>query len=167
LLREGYHRTGVRGLTGAATLMRAVDLALTIASAVAAGIVVAAIALMARGSGVALARVALPVGIALLALQTALGEWSLAAFGLLAALIASAAMLAVRGGSRDHAPTWIALGVFAIAGLVGGYGVLAHGLCAAGDAYGCGGTAPDLLALAGSAIALAAYAYLGWQALRP
>lgn len=167
MLREGYHRTGGRGLTGAATLRHAVDLALTIASAVAAGVIVAAIVLMARGSGATLARVALPVGIALLALQTALGEWSLAAFGLLAALIASAAVLAVRGGARDDARTWLALGVFAIAGLVGGYGVLAHGLCAAGDAYGCAGTAPDLLALAGSAVALTAYAYLAWQALRP
>ena len=143
------------------------DHALTIASAVAAGLTVATIVLVARGSGLRLARAVLPTGIALLILQTLLGEWSVAAFGLLAALVASAGVLAVRAGSRDHAPTWIALGAFAIAGLVGGYGVLAHGLCAAGDGYGCAGTVPDVLALIGSAGALVAYAYLSWRALRP
>lgn len=139
----------------------------TIASAVMAGVVIAVVVLLARGSGARLARVALPLGILLLAVQTAFGHWSVAAFGLLGALVVSAGALAVHGGSRDHAPTWLALGVFAVAGLAGGFGVLAHGLCAAGDAYGCAGTAPDLLAVAGWAIALAAYGYLGWQALRP
>lgn len=143
------------------------EFAFTIASAILAGAVVAVVVLLARGAGTRLARITLPLGILLLAVQMALGIWSVAAVGLLGALIASAGALAVRGGARDHAPTWIALGVFAIAGLAGGFGVLAHGLCAAGDAYGCAGTAPDLLAVAGWAVALAAYGYLGWQALRP
>lgn len=143
------------------------EFAFTIASAVLAGVVIAVIVLLVRGSGTRLARVALPTGILLLAVQTALGQWSVAAFGLLGALIVSAGALAVRGGARDHAPTWLALGVFAVAGLAGGFGVLAHGLCAAGDGYGCAGTAPDLLAVAGWAVALAAYGYLGWQALKP
>lgn len=145
----------------------AVEFAFTIASALLAGAVIAVIVLLARGAGTRPARVVLPVGILVLAAQTALGLWSIAAFGLLGALIVSAGALAVRGGSRDHAPTWLALGVFAVAGLAGGFGVLAHGLCAAGDAYGCAGTAPDLLAVLGWAVALAAYGYLGWQALRP
>ena len=143
------------------------EFAFTIASALMAGAVIATVVLLARGAGMHLARVALPLGILLLAAQTALGIWSVAAFGLLGALIVSAGALAVRGGSRDHGPTWIALGVFAVDGLAGGFGVLAHGLCAAGDAYGCAGTAPDLLAIVGWAVALTAYGYLGWQALRP
>ena len=145
----------------------AVEFAFTIASALLAGAVIAVIVLLARGAGTRSARVVLPVGILVLAAQTVLGLWSVAAFGLLGALIVSAGALAVRGGARDHAPTWLALGVFAVAGLAGGFGVLAHGLCAAGDAYGCAGTAPDLLAVVGWAVALAAYGYLGWQALRP
>jgi hypothetical protein len=144
-----------------------VEFGFTIASAVMAGAVIAVTVLLVRGAGARLARIALPAGILVLTAQTVLGHWSVAAFGLLGALVVSAGALAVRGGSRDHAPTWLALGVFAVAGLAGGFGVLAHGLCTTGDAYGCAGTAPDLLAVAGWAVALAAYGYLGWQALRP
>ena len=123
---------------------------------------------LARRRPVALhaARVVLPVGVLVLIIQMALRHWSLAAFALLAALIASAAALAVGGRGRDHAPTWIALAVFAATGLAGGFGLLTQGLCLVGDTYGCGGVGPDALALVGWTIAWSAYAYLAWGALR-
>ena len=112
------------------------------------------------------ARGVLPAGVLVLIAQLALRHWSLAAFALLAALIASAAALAVRGRGRDHPPTWIALAVFAAAGLAGGFGLLTQGLCLVGDTYGCGGAGPDALALVGWVAAWAAYGYLAWGALR-
>lgn len=112
------------------------------------------------------ARGVLPAAVLVLIAQMALRHWSLAAFALLAALIASAAVLAVRGRGREHAPTWIALAVFAATGLAGGFGLLTQGLCLVGDTYGCGGVGPDALALVGWSIAWSAYAYLAWGALR-
>ena len=130
-------------------------------------VIAATVVLALRTTGSAhIARVVLPVGVAVLIAQMAFRHWSLAAFVLLAAVIVSAGALAVRGRGRDHAPTWIALGVFAAAGLTGGFGLLTQGLCDAGTAYNCGGTAPDVLAAAGWAIAFAAYAYLAIGALR-
>jgi hypothetical protein len=56
--------------------------------------------------------------------------------------------------------------VFAAAGLTGGFGLLAHGLCNAGSAYNCAGTGADLLAVSGWAVAFGAYTYLAVGALR-
>lgn len=111
------------------------------------------------------ARIVLPLAVLELIIQMALRHWSVAAFALLAVVIASAGALAV--GGRDRSSTWIALGVFAAAGLAGGFGLLTHGLCLVGETYGCGGTGPDLLAIVGWGIAWSAYAYLAWGALRP
>jgi hypothetical protein len=139
-----------------------------IGSAVLTVVVVAVIvALTRRTTGaVHLARIVLPVAVITLLVQMALHHWSLAAFALLAAVIISAGALAVRGRGREHGPTWVALGVFAAAGLAGGFGLLTQGLCDAGKSYNCGGTGPDVLAAVGWAIAFAAYAYLAVGALR-
>lgn len=139
-----------------------------IVSAVLTVFVVAAIVALARRTtgAVHLARIVLPLAVITLIAQMALRHWSLAAFALLAAVIISAGALAVRGRGREHGPTWIALGVFAAAGLAGGFGLLATSLCDAGDSYNCGGTGPDVLAAIGWAIAFAAYAYLAAGALR-
>ena len=147
---------------------RCVSTFFIIASAVLAVLVAAAIVLLARRDvgAVHAARIVLPLGVIVLLVQMALHHWSLAAFALLATIIISAGALAVRGRGRDHGPTWIALGVFAAAGLAGGFGLLAQGLCDAGNAYNCGGTGADLLAAVGWAIAFAAYAYLALGALR-
>ncbi len=138
-----------------------------IASAVAAVLVIAVIVLLARGGDPTAARAVLPAAIVVLIGQMAFGHWSLAAFALLAAVIVSAAALAIRGPGRGHGPTWIALAVFGAAGLVGGYGLLANALCRAGDTYNCASTGTDALAIVGWAIAFGAYAYLAWGALRP
>ena len=119
-----------------------------------------------RGTAVRTARVVLPLAVATLIVQMALRHWSIEAFALLAVVILSAGALAVRGRGRDHAPTWIALGVFAAAGLAGGFGLLTQGLCLVGETYGCGGVGPDVLAIVQPAIAWAAYGYLAWGALR-
>lgn len=139
-----------------------------IASAFLAVLVVAVIVALARrtSGAVHLSRIVLPLAVILLLAQMALHHWSLAAFALLAAVIISAGALAVRGRGRDHGPTWVALGVFAAAGLAGGFGLLTQGLCDAGNGYNCGGTGPDVLAAVGWAIAFAAYAYLAAGALR-
>ena len=142
------------------------DLTLALVPALLAACVIAVIALLVRGGGLHLGRIVLPLGLAALLAQLVIGHWSVASFALLGAMIVSAAALAVRGGSRDHAPTWVALAVFALAGLVGGYGVLVHGLCAAGDTYDCAGTGSNALALIGWVVALGAYGYLARQALR-
>ncbi len=142
------------------------NLALTTASGIAAILVVAAIIRLARGDGKRLARVILPLATALLIVQIGLQYWSLTAFVLLASMIVSAGALAIRGGGYHHGKTWIALAIFAASGLAGGFGLLAQALCAAGGTYGCAGTGPDLLAIVGWAIALTAYAYLAWRALR-
>ena len=139
-----------------------------IGSAVLTVFVVAVIVALARRTtgAVHLARIVLPLAMFILLAQMALHHWSLAAFALLAAVIISAGALAVRGRGREHGPTWIALGVFAAAGLAGGFGLLTQGLCDAGNGYNCGGTGPDVLAAVGWAIAFAAYAYLAAGALR-
>ncbi|MGI9185973.1 MAG: hypothetical protein ACR2J9_00365 [Gaiellales bacterium] len=125
------------------------------------------VALARRTSGaVHLARIVLPLAVIVLLVQMALHHWSLAAFALLASVIISAGALAVRGRGREHGPTWIALGIFAAAGLAGGFGLLTQGLCDAGNSYNCGGTGPDVLAAIGWAIAFAAYTYLAAGALR-
>lgn len=143
------------------------DVFFTIASAVAALLVVGVIVQLGRGGDAMAARAVLPAAIVVLIGQMAFGHWSLPAFALLAAVIVSAGALAVRGPGREHGRTWAALAVFAGAGLVGGYGLLANALCRAGDTYNCASTGPDALAIAGWAIAFAAYAYLAWGALRP
>lgn len=139
-----------------------------IASAVLTVLVAAVIVALARrtSGAVHLSRIVLPLAVITLLSQMALRHWSLAAFALLAAVIISAGALAVRGRGREHGPTWIALGVFAAAGLAGGFGLLTQGLCDAGNGYNCGGTGPDALAAVGWAIAFAAYAYLAAGALR-
>jgi hypothetical protein len=138
----------------------------TLASAVMSVAVVATVTLLASGRGVALARVTLPIAIIVLVGQMAFELWSVPAFVLLASVIVSAGALAVRGRGRDHAPTWIALAVFATAGVAGGFGLLANGLCTAGDSYNCAGTGPDVLAIVGWVTAFGAYGYLAWGALR-
>ncbi len=142
------------------------ELFFTVASAALSVVVILAIILLARGRGIMLARAALPVAIVLIVLQMAVGHWSVPAFVLLSALIVSAGALAVRGPGRDHGPTWIALATFAAAGIAGGFGLLANGLCSAGDSYNCAGTGPDILAIVGWLIAFGAYGYLAWGALR-
>ncbi len=142
------------------------NLALTTASGIVAILVVATIIRLARGEGKRLARVILPLATALLIVQIGLQHWPLTAFALLASMIVSAGALAIRGGGYHHGKTWIALAIFAASGLAGGFGLLAQALCAAGGTYGCAGTGPDLLAIVGWAIALTAYAYLAWGALR-
>ena len=139
-----------------------------IVSAVLTVFVVAAIVALARRTpgAVHLARIVLPLAVITLIAQMALRHWSLAAFALLAAVVVSAGALAVRGRGREHGPTWIALGVFAAAGLAGGFGLLATSLCDAGDSYNCGGTGPNVLAAIGWAVAFAAYTYLAVGALR-
>ena len=139
-----------------------------IASAVLTVFVVAVIVALARQTtgAVHLARIILPLGVITLIAQMALRHWSLAAFALLAAVIVSAGALAVRGRGRDHGPTWIALAVFAAAGLAGGFGLLTQGLCDAGNSYNCAGTGPDIIAAVGWAIAFSAYTYLAAGALR-
>ena len=119
-----------------------------------------------RASAVQTSRVVLPLAVATLVVQMALRHWSVEAFVLLAVVIVSAGALAVRGRGRDHAPTWVALGVFAAAGLAGGFGLLTQGLCVVGETYGCGGLGSDLLAAVGWTVAWAAYGYLAWNALR-
>ena len=139
-----------------------------IISAILTVFVVAVVVALARRTpgAVHLARIVLPLSVIALITQMALRHWSLAAFALLAAVIVSAGALAVRGRGRSHGPTWIALGIFAATGLAGGFGLLATGLCSAGNSYNCGGTGPDVLAATGWAIAFAAYAYLAAGALR-
>ena len=138
----------------------------SILSAATAALVIVTIIRLARGNGVAVARVTLPLAILVLIVQVSLHHWSLEAFVLLAVVILSAGALALRGRGREHGPTWIALGIFAATGLAGGFGLLAQALCVAGNAYNCGGTGPDLLAAVGWALAFSAYAYLAWGALR-
>ena len=138
----------------------------SILSAATAAVVIVTIIRLARGNGVVVARVTLPLAILVLIVQMSLHHWSLEAFVLLAVVIVSAGALALRGRGREHGPTWIALGIFAATGLAGGFGLLAQGLCVAGNAYNCGGTGPDVLAVVGWAIAFGAYAYLAWGALR-
>ena len=138
----------------------------SILSAIAAALVIVTIIRLARGSGVLVGRVTLPLAVLVLIVQMSLHHWSLEAFVLLAAVIVSAGALALRGRGREHGPTWIALGVFAATGLAGGFGLLAQGLCVAGNAYNCGGTGPDILAAAGWLLAFSAYGYLAWGALR-
>ena len=147
------------------------SLLFTLASAFLSVILLITLVLLARGRDRdrLLARIILPQVIIVLAAQMALQHWSVASFALLALLIISAGILAVQGRGRDreHRTTWIALAVFAAAGLLGGFGVLAQGLCVAGDTYNCAGMGSDLLAAGGWAIALAAYIYLAWGALKP
>ena len=138
----------------------------SILSAATAAVVIVTIIRLARGNGVVVARVTLPLAILVLIVQMSLHHWSLEAFALLAVVIVSAGALALRGRGREHGPTWIALGIFAATGLAGGFGLLAQGLCVAGNAYNCGGTGPDVLAVVGWAVAFGAYAYLAWGALR-
>lgn len=138
----------------------------SILSAATAAVVIVTIIRLARGNGVVVARVTLPLAILVLIVQMSLHHWSLEAFVLLAVVIVSAGALALRGRGREHGPTWIALGIFAATGLAGGFGLLAQGLCVAGNAYNCGGTGPDVLAVVGWAIAFGTYAYLAWGALR-
>lgn len=133
--------------------------------AVLTGVVI--VALSRRTTGAAhLARIVLPLSVIALLAQMALQHWSVAGFALLGSVIISAGALAVRGRGRDHAPTWAALAVFAAAGLTGGFGLLANGLCNAGSAYNCAGTGADLLAVSGWAVAFGAYTYLAVGALR-
>lgn len=138
-------------------------------SAILTVVVVLVVIGLARSMPVAVhaARIALPLAVATLIVQMALRHWSVMAFALLAAVIVSAGALAVRGRGRDHAPTWVALAVFAAAGLAGGFGLLTRGLCLVGETYGCGGGGSDALAIVGWTLAWAAYAYLAWGALRP
>ena len=117
------------------------SLFVSLLSAAAAAFVIVAIIRLARGNGVVVARVTLPLAIVVVMTQMSLHHWSLEAFVLLAALIVSAGALALRGRGREHGPTWVALGVFAAAGLAGGFGLLTQGLCVDG--------------------------YLAWGALRP
>ena len=138
----------------------------SILSAATAAVVIVTIIRLARGNGVVVARVTLPLAILVLIVQMSLHHWSLEACVLLAVVIVSAGALALRGRGREHGPTWIALGIFAATGLAGGFGLLAQGLCVAGNAYNCGGTGPDVLAVVGWAVAFGAYAYLAWGALR-
>lgn len=138
----------------------------SILSAATAALVIVTIIRLARGNGIFVARVTLPLAILVLIVQMSLHHWSLEAFVLLAVVIVSAGVLALRGRGREHRPTWIALGVFAATGLAGGFGLLAQGLCVAGNAYNCGGTGADALAAVGWALAFGAYGYLAWGALR-
>ena len=94
----------------------------SILSAIAAALVIVTIIRLARGSGVLVGRVTLPLAVLVLIVQMSLHHWSLEAFVLLAAVIVSAGALALRGRGREHGPTWIALGVFAATGLAGGFG---------------------------------------------
>lgn len=135
-------------------------------SAASAALVIVTIIRLARGNGVVVARITLPLAVLVLVVQMSLYHWSLGAFVLLATVIVSAGALALRGRGREHAPTWIALGVFAATGLAGGFGLLAQALCVSGNAYGCGGTGPDVLVAVGWALAFSAYGYLAWGALR-
>jgi hypothetical protein len=135
-------------------------------SAATAALVIVTIIRLARGNGVVVARISLPFAIVVVITQMSLRHWSLEAFVLLASLIVSAGALALRGRGREHGPTWIALGVFAATGLAGGFGLLTQGLCVAGNSYNCGGTGPDALAIVGWTLALCAYGYLAWGALR-
>ena len=148
---SGYYRSGM------STFFLVASLLLSAISAV-------SIVALVRRRDPRLARVALPAAVLLLVVQMALGHWSVAAFLLLAVIVSSAGALAARG--RDRGLTWIALAAFAVAGIVGGFGVLAQGLCAAGDSYNCGGTPSNLLAIGGWATAIAMYGYLSWGALR-
>ncbi len=138
----------------------------SILSAATAALVIMTIIRLSCGYGVLIGRVTLPLAVLVLIIQMGLHHWSLEAFVLLAAVIVSAGVLALRGRGREHGPTWIALGVFAATGLAGGFGLLAQGLCVAGNAYNCGGTGPDILAAAGWLLAFSAYGYLAWGALR-
>ncbi len=138
----------------------------SILSAATAALVIMTIIRLSCGYGVLIGRVTLPLAVLVLIIQMGLHHWSLEAFVLLAAVIVSAGTLALRGRGREHGPTWIALGVFAATGLAGGFGLLAQGLCVAGNAYNCGGTGPDILAAAGWLLAFSAYGYLAWGALR-
>jgi len=142
------------------------DAVLPLASIAVAAMVAVALIALGRQGDPRPARIAVPLGAAVLLLHIALGEWSVAAFALLALMIAFAGALALRGRGREHLPTWIALAVFAAAGAVGGFGMLGTGLCAAGEAINCDGPARSLLAVGGWSVALTAYAYLAWGALR-
>lgn len=148
---SGYYRSGM------STFFLVASLLLSAISAV-------SIFALVRRRDPRLARVALPAAVLLLVVQMALGHWSVAAFLLLAVIVSSAGALAVRG--RDRGLTWIALGAFAMAGIAGGFGLLAQGLCVAGDSYNCGGTTSSVLAIGGWATAIAMYGYLAWGALR-
>jgi len=144
-----------------------VDRLLALVTIATATAVAVTLILVPQGRGLRLARVVLPVAIALLLIHLALSTWSLGAFVLITLMLVSAAALAVRAGRpRDRAP-WLALGIFAIAAMVGGFGMLAQGLCAAGVGYGCGGTVSAVFALVGWTVAVTAYGYLYWGALRP
>jgi hypothetical protein len=126
-----------------------------------------ALILLPQGRGLLLARIAVPIAIGLLLLNLVLVTWSVAAFALLVLVIISAGVLALRMGTPRSRGPWLALGAFAIAAMVGGFGVMAEGFCIAGGGYGCGGTLSLGMAVAGWAVAISAYGYLAWGALRP
>lgn len=143
------------------------DRPLALLTIVMAVLVAVGVVLVPQGRGRRLAQIVLPLATALLLIHLALSTWSVGAFALITLMLVSAAALAVRaGGAEDRAP-WVALGVFAVAATVGGFGMLAQGLCAAGGGYGCGGAVSATLALTGWTAAIAAYGYLYWGALRP
>lgn len=143
------------------------DRILALAAIPTAAAVALVIVLLPQGRGLLLARIALPIGTALLLLNLALLTWSVAAFVLLVLMIVSACVLALRMGTPRVRGPWLALGAFAVAAIVGGFGMMAEGFCAAGGGYGCGGTLSVAMALGGWGIAISAYGYLAWGALRP
>lgn len=120
-----------------------------------------------QGRGLLLARIALPIAVVILLLDLALFTWSVPAFVLLVLMIVSAGVLALRMGTPRMRGPWFALGMFAIAAIVGGFGAMAEGFCAVGGGYGCGGPLSIAMTLAGWGIAVSAYGYLLWGALRP
>lgn len=143
------------------------DRILALAAIPTAAAVALALILLPQGRGLMLARIALPIAVALLLINLALLTWSVPAFVLLVLMIVSACVLALRMGTPRMRGPWLALGAFAIAAIVGGFGMMAEGFCVAGGGYGCGGPLSIGMALAGWGVAISAYGYLAWGALRP
>jgi hypothetical protein len=143
------------------------DRVLALVTIVLAALVAVSIVRIPQGRGRRLAQIVLPLSTAVLLIHLALSTWSVGAFALITLMLVSAAALAVRAGSPTDRAPWVALGAFAIAATVGGFGMLAQGLCAAGGGYGCGGTVSAVFALVGWTAAVASYGYLYWGALRP
>ena len=107
------------------------------------------------------ARVALPLGVAL-AVVVAVGDlWSPLVGALGVAIAAAAVVLAYR---IDRPGAWNVVALFAVGGVVFGYGLLSHLLCSTGVACGSS-TLATIAQIAGGGVAVGALGHLYQRAL--
>ena len=118
--------------------------------------VVLAIWRLARSGDARLALVALPLGAALAVAMGLAGRWPFTAWLLTIAVLCGPVALAYRVRSPA---AWNVVLVFALSGIVAGYGVLDRAL-GTSPSYPADSETALLAALAGGAVMLAAYAWL-------